>query len=53
MPLDFMFQIHLMILLKKFLVMLLGLIDMKNNNVIYLNNIFIFLEHLVWSTVKL
>ena len=34
MPLDFTFQIHLMTHLKKLLVILLGLIDMKNNDVI-------------------
>ena len=34
MLLDFMFQIHLMTLLEKLLVMVLGLIDMKNKDII-------------------
>ena len=34
MPLDFTFKIHLMTLLIKLLVMLLGMIDVKNNDVI-------------------
>ena len=34
MPLHFTFRIHLMTLLKKFLVMLLGLMGVKNNDVI-------------------
>ena len=34
MPLDFTFRIHLMTLLKKLLVMLLGFIHVKNNDVI-------------------
>ena len=45
MPLDFTFWIHLMTLLMKLLVMLLGLIGVKNNDVI----IWIVLERLVWS----
>ena len=34
MPLDFIFQIHTMTFLEKLLVMLLGFIDVKNNDVI-------------------
>ena len=34
MPMDFTFQIHLMMLLEKFLVMLYGLIDIKNDHII-------------------